>query len=278
MRYDWYQATIPDHPIAIVDVLRSALDKDCEVIEGRGRHNYHQSFTLKAADGDRLATVLCGGPNGDPNVTTSGERTPEAVGVIRECWPQHRVTRFDAAEDFAEAGAFDRLEAVCREVAKQQKVKGRSIVPDDRADGRTYYLGAPSSDTRVRLYDKTAETRRRLPPERHEEIPDDWARLEVQVRPRKEWKLFAAQATPDQAWGFSGWTHELARRAFALDMERITMQAGRESDDARAFRFLVRQYGPMLARLMRDLGSWECLGLTIGEAVKAQEEARRRQG
>lgn len=275
MRFDWYQATIPENPVVLVETLKATLAPEGDIIEGRGRHNYHQSFRVRDARGERVAEVLAGGPNGHPNATASGVMTDGFVRVVREAWPSHRVTRFDAAEDLAQEGAFDELEAVCRGVAKELGVKGRSIVPDDPSEGRTYYLGAPSSDNRVRLYDKTAETRAKLPPERHQEVPEHWARLEVQVRPRKEWKAFAAQATPEQAWGFAGWTHELARRAFALELERITMQAGRETDDERAFRFMTMQYGPLLKRMLGDLGSWECVGLTIGEAIQQREAVRR---
>lgn len=275
MRFDWYQATIPENPIVLVETLKAALAADGDVVEGRGRHNYHQSFRVRDARGERVAEVLAGGSNGHPNVTASGIVTPGFVKVVRETWPAHRVTRFDAAEDLAQEGAFEGLEAVCRAVAKEMGVRGRAIVPDDPTEGRTYYLGAPSSDNRVRLYDKTAETRAKLPEERHGEIPEHWARLEVQVRPRKEWKVFAAQATPEQAWGFAGWTHELANRALSLQIERITMQAGRETDDERAFRFMTIQYGPLLKRMLSDLGSWECVGLTIGEAIREREAAKR---
>lgn len=276
MRFDWYQATIPENPIVLVETLKSALAPDGDIVEGRGRHNYHQSFRVRNARGERVAEVLAGGSNGDPNATASGIVTPGFVDVVRGSWPEHRVTRFDAAEDMAQQGALEALEATCRGLAKDLGIKGRAVVPDDPSEGRTYYLGAPSSDTRVRLYDKTAETRAKLPPERHGEVPDHWARLEVQVRPRKEWKLFAAQATPEQAWGFAGWTHELAKRALSLHIERITMQAGRETDDERAFRFMVLQYGSLLQRIYRDLGSWDCVGLTIGEAIAAQRTTRKK--
>lgn len=275
MRFDWYQPTISENPIVLVETLKASLAADGEIIEGRGRQNYRQSFRILDARGERVAEVLAGGSNGDPNVTASGIVTPRFVEVVREFWPEHRVTRFDAAEDMAQEGALDTLEAVCRGLAKDLGIRGRAVVPDDPLEGRTYYLGAPSSDTRVRLYDKTAETRGKLPPERHDEVPDHWARLEVQVRPRKEWKRYAAQATPEQAWGFAGWTHELAKRALSLQIQRITMQAGRETDDERAFRFMVMQYGPLLQRMLRDLGSWDCVGLTIGEAIKKHQEQRR---
>jgi hypothetical protein len=46
------------------------------------------------------------------------------------------------------------------------------------------------------------------------------------------------------------------------------MKAGRESDDQRAYRYMVMQYGPLLQRLLRDLGSWACVGMTIGDDVE----------
>lgn len=274
MRFDWYQATIPEHPIVIVDALRAGLAPGGEVVEGRGRHNYKQSFRVLDSKGDRVAEVLCGGSNGHPNVVASGEETMPFVDLVRSHWPVHRVTRFDSAEDMVQDGALETLEATCRGVAKELRIRGRAVIPDDPAEGRTYYLGAPSSDNRVRLYDKTAETRAKLPPERHAEIPANWARLEVQVRPIKEWKAYAAQATPEEAWGFAGWTHELAKRALSLDIARVTMKAGRVTDDERAFRFMVMQYGPLLERVMKEVGTWECVGLTIRDAL---EERRRNQ-
>lgn len=277
MRFDWYQATIPEHPIVLVDALKTALAPNGTVLEGRGRHNYHQSFRICNVRGERLAEVLAGGSNGHPNAASSGEATPAFVEAVRAAWPAHRVTRFDSAEDMAQEGALAALEVTCRGLAKDLNIRGRAVVPDDPSEGRTYYLGAPSSDNRVRLYDKTAETRAKLPQERHAEVPDHWARLEVQVRPRKEWKIYAAQATPEEAWGFAGWTHELARRVFSLQIDRITMQAGRETDDERAFRYMIMQYGPMLQRLLHDVGTWDCVGLTIGEAI-TEHQARRRRG
>lgn len=276
MRFDWYQATIPEHPLVVIDTLKEALAPDGDVIEGRGRHNYLQSFRIRDARGERVAEVLAGGSNGHPNVASSGIFTPGFVDVVRASWPAHRVTRFDSAEDMAQKGALEELEATCRGLAKDLGIKGRAVVPDNPEEGRTYYLGAPSSDTRVRLYDKTAETRAKLPPERHSEVPDHWARLEVQVRPRKEWKQYAAQATPEEAWGFAGWTHELAKRALSLQIDRVTMQAGRETDDERAFRYMVMQYGPLLQRMFRDLGTWDCVGLTIGDAIKKHRDQRKR--
>lgn len=272
MHFDWYQATVPENPIRLLQCLKTELG-GYEVREGKGRHNYHQSFTLLDDNGERLAAVLCGGPNGNPNVTGSGQITPRFVEVLREGWPTHNVTRFDAAEDFGGSDTFERLESVCRGVAASHKVKGRAVVPDDIADGRTYYLGAPSSDVRVRLYDKAAELRRTVAPDHHDEIPEHLTRLEVQVRPQKDFKAWGAKLPVESVWGFSGWSHDLYGQVFDLPIERICMKANRESDDARAYRFMLQQYRRVLERAHGDLGSWAAVGLQIGEDLRRMATA-----
>ena len=54
-------------------------------------------------------------------------------------------------------------------------------------------MGAPSSDVRTRLYEKTPEVRRGLPRDRWAEVPEHWVRLEAQVRPRNVFKEIAAK-------------------------------------------------------------------------------------
>jgi hypothetical protein len=265
MRFDWYQATVPAHPLDVVEAVRSSLADDGEVVEGRGKHGYAQSFTIKGGDGDRVALVLCGGSNGYPNVQATGSAAHAFADLVRDLWPDHKVTRFDAAEDVVGEGVYERFEGLCKATARDHGVKGLSYVPDDLADGRTYYIGAASSDVRVRLYEKTAEQRRKLPPDRHHEVPENWVRVEAQVRPPKGAGYTAASLTPAQVWGCSGWTGDLARQLFAMDVERIAMQGARESDHDRSYRYMLQQYGPTLRRMLADLGSWECVGLTIGD-------------
>lgn len=278
MQFDWYQATIAAHPLDVIEALLARLAPGGDVREGRGLHGYGRSATIRKADGDRAALILYGGNNGAyPNAQATGSDAAAFSAVVREVWPVHRVTRFDSSEDLAQTGAYEAVEAVCRSLARERGLKGRAIVPDDHADGRTYYIGAATSDVRVRLYDKTAERRRLLPHDRHGEVLDHWVRVEAQVRPRRDAGYVAASLTPEQVWGCSSWTHELARRLFDLEVSRVEMRSGRESSQQRAYRFMLQQYGPTLRRMCVDLGgSWECVGLTIGDDLERMASARRR--
>lgn len=274
MRFDWYQPTIPDSPIVIVEELLARLAPGGEVQEGRGKNNYWQSFTIRDRDRERVAVVLAGGPNGDPNVMASGTACDAFVPVVRELWPEHRVTRADVAEDFQGEGSFETLEAVCRStLSKHPRVKGWAYVPDDPAEGRSYNMGSVTSDVRMRLYDKSAERRAKLPPERHCEVPENVTRLEVVVKPRKDWREHAAKMPVEVFWGFAGWTAEVAARAMQLEVQRIAMQGGRESDHDRAMRYLIAQYGPTLVRMFEDHGDWKAVGMQLGLLI---DERRRR--
>jgi hypothetical protein len=118
------------------------------------------------------------------------------------------------------------------------------------------------------LYDKAAELRLHLAPDQHHTIPDHLTRLEAQVRPKKDFKAHSARVDVESVWGYSGWTWELYGEVFKLPLERIEMKAGRESDDARAYRFMLQQYRRILERQCSDLGTWAAVGLQIGDDLR----------
>jgi hypothetical protein len=202
--------------------------------------------------------------------------------VLRVDWPEHYVTRADACMDFAEPGAYDRLQGIALDVARERGIKvntaGDHLVT---LKGRTVYLGAPSSHTRLRIYDKAAELRDKFvdQPQRLAAVPDELARFELQVRPQtKAAKLAAASAEPVALMGSARWSRELLQRVAHLDL--APFEAGkpwRQADDDRAYAAMLSQYGGLLGRLVRDLGSWECLGLQLGHDV-AELAAHRKGG
>lgn len=267
MRFDWYAATIQDRPQRVVEALQGAFG--AEVIPTRGLHGYTQGFDLRGPTGT-VAKVLAGGINEHPHAWASGEDTEPFVEVVRSEWKdQHTVSRMDAAEDFKGDDAWDRLNALCLALADEQGLKVSQAGDYHRnEDGRTLYVGSRKSPVYIRLYEKGKQLRAKLEGNLGGVIPADWVRLEAQVRPQKDSKRAAAYVTPEQAWGFSAWTGELAMRSMQLAVPRVQMHVWREADDARAFRFMVKQYGHMLERLRGELGDWQCVGLQIGQAIE----------
>lgn len=275
MRFDWYAATIQDRPQTVVETLQDAFR--AEVVPTRGLHGYTQGFDLKGPAGT-VARVLAGGINENPHAWASGEDTEPFVEVVRSRWKdQHTVTRMDAAEDFQAEGAWDQLNALCLAMADEQGLKVSQAGDYHRnRDGRTLYVGSRKSPVYIRLYEKGKQLRAKIEGEFGGVIPADWVRLEAQVRPQKDSKKAAAYVTPEQAWGFSAWTSELAMRSMRLDVPRVQMHVWREADDERAFRFMVKQYGHMLERLREDLGGWDCVGKQIGDAIAELRKQQRR--
>lgn len=272
MRFDWYQATFTEDIDELVGSFAANLGT--QVVEGRGLHGYTRSYNLENATGT-VARFLGGGPNGRPSGWASGEDTQAFVDVARGLYPdRHYVTRFDSAEDFVAPDAFEKLQAACLSMADERRLKVSQAGDWHRMeDGRTIYVGSRKSPVFIRLYEKGKQMRASVT-DGAEDIPPDWIRLENQVRPGRNARDRAASASPEEAWGFSGWTLELARRVLELDVERVPISVWRQPDDERAFDFMIRQYGDMLERRQARAGGWSHLGDDIG-VHQAAKQARR---
>jgi hypothetical protein len=139
--------------------------------------------------------------------------------------------------------------------------------------GRTVYLGAPSSAVRLRLYDKREELLSkycdadRALVVRARSLPEHLSRLEAQIRPHtRDAKARFATIEPTQALGCSRWMREVWGAVAGLELVPVQVGRGwRQSDDERAYRYLLAQYGGVLRRMHRDQGSWECVGLQLGD-------------
>lgn len=235
--------------------------------QGKGFHTFGERIGIKSEDGIEWASVMWGGRQGDRvMVEVKGEATPKAVEALRSAFP-HRCTRVDACADFDAPEAFERLLGACLEVKKDSRLKGEKQGDwDDFPElGRTLYLGARSSVSRVRLYEKGKQ-----PEYVHLERPN-WARIEVQVRPAKEAKTAFSAVTPIEVWGASGWTRQLAGKV--LEEHVDPHPAGttyRLTERDAALRWMCKQYGSHLLSLKEDLGDWQSVGLTLNEIMKEQ--------
>jgi hypothetical protein len=259
-RFDWMQATVREDAAEVSDVLAGTLGGGLEA--GRGLNGYHRSNVVKR-EGETLARVLYGGPNGWPHVIATGAATDDVVPVVRAAWPDmHEVTRMDSAQDFDQSGGYDKLHAVMLEVAEAAGLSVTEIESTrNGVRSRTTYLGAPSSRIRVRLYEKGKFERQ----EGREGASEDWFRLEAQIRPTgQNARRNASILDAAEAWGTSRWTRQLAQLAMGLDVEPVTMQARREPDYMRAIRALQAQYGATLQRALEVEGSWDAVGVLLG--------------
>lgn len=296
MRFDWYQTTLEVDPREAVQTL-AKLGHELRPADSLAkRYRYSQGWAVHHNQKGVVAHVFAGGNGDKPHAYASSEATDDFVALVRQEWPErHLVTRMDAAEDFNEEGGYDRIRPVARKIAKRHRLSFPKYEDDlNPSAGRTQYLGSPSSDYRARLYEKGWEQVAKLlalfpggvPADlagnvtsiRNEVTgedvrPQDWTRLELQVRPRQEeGRRLAASVSPEQAWGFTDWAHELAQEAMALDLERICIRTRKVSKDEEALRWMCQHYGAMLTRLRADLGDFACVGLEIGRIIEEQSK------
>lgn len=278
--FDWYQATIP-RPVDDVLEALAGLSPRLAIAHGRGMHGYATTTTLGNLTEGTVAKVMHGGSHPYPHAVLSGEWAQPGAELIRATFPLHTVSRIDVREDYTDEGAFDSIQAKLLTVAEAHRVKvgtaGDHLLTKA---GRTTYLGATSSAVRMRLYDKAAEVLSKLPAfgvERTKayarlgiEVPEHWTRLEAQIRPAtKEAKAELARIEPVEALGSSTWMREVWRAVAGLDLKPVQIGRGyRVADDERAYRYLLAQYGGLLRRMKVDAGSWECVGLQLGEDLR----------
>jgi hypothetical protein len=279
-RFDWYQATVPAPVRDVLASLPGVVDGGTWENMRKAPHGYGFGSTLQDSEGPVLR-VWWGGTHEHPHVVASGDRSPRVADLLRSEWPEHRVSRVDVCEDYADPGAYDRLQGFAVDVARESRVKvnthGDHLLTKQ---GRTINLGSRTSPVYLRIYDKASELRAKFKndPARLVEIPDNLARFEVEVKPAgREAKLAAAKADPLTLMGSSAWMRKLMKLVAGCDLEPF--QAGkvwRQADDDRAYAALLAQYGGLLSRVASDLGSWECLGKQIGSDLEERAKHRRR--
>lgn len=274
MEFDWYQATVPEKPDFIADAVVMAYD-DHFIETGCGRLNYESSTTVRRANGDTVLTVLHGGQNGNPNVQATSHYAGPVAAILREHWPVHEVTRCDVASDMMAPGVFDALHPLCQTVARKHRMKGRIQLPDDLDDGRTYYLGSTASQAFARLYEKGKEQFKKTGDPAFRDM-FDWVRLEMQVRPQRDNRQVVAGLAPEQVWGLTRWSRELASEALSIDAAKVGVSAYRRSKDEVTRRHMMAQFGNVFTRWADEVGSWAELGIALKEGVAQIKRERMR--
>jgi DNA relaxase NicK len=269
MKFDWYQASIPEaHHSTVMEAI-SGLNYYGDWEQTRPLKGYTESAQF-VLGGQSLCRINFGGQNEQygPNILASGSGAPKIAEVVRKNFPNHRVSRVDSCEDYYHKDIYEYLRKKALKIAKEQGVYVREIVKplDDCDDGRTLYLGSDSSAVRLRLYEKGKQLGQR----------QDWVRAEVQLRPQKDVKAIAAALSPQQIWGMSKWSHALAVQMGHEELKRVDVQIYQPSDHQRAYAFMLKQYRKVFEQMRVTHGSPETVGAQIFLDLDEIEQQRKK--
>lgn len=279
--FDWYQATVRGAELgAIREAVRGTWDGANFEVMKRAPHGY--AFAQRIRDGDDdVGFIWAGGMHDDPHVVfTSGSAVPGSK-LLRSGFPEHIPTRLDVCRDHAAPGAYDVIQALMVEVARDRRVKigtaGDHLLT---FKGRSCMLGSAASVVRGTAYDKAEELRQKFAgrPDILATVPEELARLEFRCRPQTlEARRLAALAEPVDLIGGASWARELIAKLDGVELDVFPMaSAWRPSDHGRAYAAMLLQYSATLKRIHLDSGSWDCAGLQIGHDLAKLDASRKR--
>lgn len=267
-RFDWYSATVLDSYSSVLDALVRDLRVD-EVERGPGMRGFDSSRVLRARGVTVARVFMSSRETVQPHVVGSSVAAADLARVLKGWEVTHRVARADSCVDFTGPSEYERLESLLLETAESHRLKLLAVGNIwSKSDGRpTVYVGSPSSETRVRLYDKHAESGGEYEP--------DTYRLELQTRPAKpERKVWVSNVDAAQVWGLARWSNDLGHRV-GIDGEAAPPRSKRRGDLDSALDAAAAQYGRrFLESLRTHEGDVEAFALDLLGRIPASQANR----
>lgn len=262
--FDWYQASVHGfEPDQVVGAFLRA-DPVLSARPGRPKNGYDFGADLVAGDVVRLR-VWWGGNAGVHVIATGGD-SPWAAGVLRASFP-HECTRVDSCVDWDEPGLFDDLAANLIAYAKSHRIAINQQGDWVRGMARTLYLGSPSSDLRLVVYEKGYQVGG----------SPHWVRLEVRAKPgNKAARASLASASPGDVLGLGWFRGCLAECLGWVDLVGSSMcRRHRKTDAERSRIALTKQYEKVLSAWALEAGGWDRLGDAMRSFIfeRAEREA-----
>ena len=212
MRFDAYAATTAAVP---ADVLGNILARFPSAWTDLAQPKYGYTHAQKLSYAGDTALLMHRNQEGVPetHVSVQGLWSPALASAIRIDHPDHSVSRADVCIDLDQPGFFDWLTPIAIDLATAAGLKlsqaGNWLTPQGIAEGRTLYIGAPSSAYRIRIYEKG---KKHINEGTDPDASPDWTRLEVQIRPAKDFKRSAATMEPSELFA----TCKLATKLLTL--------------------------------------------------------------
>lgn len=264
MFFDWYSATVPESADSVIPTFLDSFDLS-SFRQIKPRNSYSHAVEIHRGDVS-IAKLFWGGVNGsDVHVQASGGQANRVAQMVRHWWPAHRVARADVAEDYTAAGAFEVLSAVCLSVADEFNVKVAQHGDWHRnRDGRTLYIGSRQSVVFLRVYEKGKQLGK----------DPDWTRVEFEIKPNSRQKGMLATMAPTEMLGLSRWAtavQENLSRGTGIEPVRRAYQV--KTDLSKALDWMLRQYGPTLEQVARELGGFGALGPFLESQLQERKDA-----
>lgn len=255
-RFDWYSCTFHDSARRVVRKLASHMS-DTSPVEVPGQYRFRTGHELRFG-GTRSAVVYSNGPDEHPHVVASGLDAETLAQWARSAdAPAHTVARADVCVDSDSPAAWETMLWGLRDLLSPT-VKAVMMVPDRADDGATYYVGSPTSEVRARLYEKGKQMQSVERP--------DWVRYEVQYRPQKTRKTWAATAEREDILHASRWSRRFAETVLDIAGHAPPARQERVADLERALDACAAQYGRRMHEwLGLNGGDLEGLALTLLE-------------
>lgn len=252
MRFDAYAATIEAEPADVAGNIAARFPASWAEL-CTPRYGYHHAQKLSYAGDTALLMHRTHGQVPECHVAVQGLWSPDLAAGIRLDHPDHSVARADSCLDLQQPDLWDWLVPIAIDLATANGCRidqaGDWITPAGIANGRTLYIGSPSSATRIRIYEKGKQLRTlRLDPD----APLDWLRVEVQARPQKDAKRRFASATPEEVFAASKVATQLLSIITGRQVDHLPAGHVRRpgTDAGIRFRNLARQYGAFLLELL----------------------------
>jgi len=241
--WDW-TATTHEGRVGVVDDLVTALGPSL-VLPGKGVQGWSESLKCFDLAGYDVGTVYFGGGRDDVHVLATSDAAQ---------WARSAVVGMDGARTarvdtrFDTLAAWDDLQDVAMQAASTYgtQVTTMETVNGPR-QGRTIYLGAPSSAIRVRMYEKWRES--------PGQYVDGTNRVEVQLRPPSNRKADVSAWTPAQTFCASKTTTDLAELLGADASQAGTLHVRKATPTLeQSLRAMADQYGGTVARWLEHSG------------------------
>lgn len=246
-RFDWYGATVPD--VCSTDLINLATRSGDGIRVGPKQRSvlkggyYRRWVTLWDRFGPCAQVHWEHKTSPHPRLDVWGPHSERLAAALRATY-RHFTTRMDASCDGEHQGGFDALEAFLVAFVASYPIplntKFEKATKGIKSAGRTFYVGAEGSEVRLCLYEKGCT-------KGFEDRPN-LVRVELRVQPDStDDQLMLSTRSPEQIWGFSKWSTQLAPAILCTHVPRCakSMAYGKTTGQQKVEAFL-RSYGPHL--------------------------------